>query len=56
MIATRKVDSDIAQLLESQKILLKNPCSGVASITSLVGRFPPFDFSEVDGKSYLWFK
>jgi hypothetical protein len=56
LIATRKVESEIPQLLESQKIPLKNPCTGVASITSLVGRFPPFDYCEVDGKSYMWFR
>lgn len=56
MIATRRVESDITELLESQQIPLKNPCSGIASITSLVGRFPQFDFFEVDGKSYMWIK
>lgn len=55
LIATRKVTSDIDTILESQGI--KTSAKGeIASVTSVVGRLPAFDYMNRNGLCYMRIK
>lgn len=56
-IATKRLTSDIDTTLESQGIVNLSGLNGdLASITSLVGRLPVFDYLNHKGICYMRFK
>jgi hypothetical protein len=56
LIATKKLTTDISNTLVSQGISMSLSSGDVASVTSLVGRVPVFDYQTLDGKCYMRFK
>lgn len=55
-IATKRLTTEIEKTLESQGISMSMKTGDVATVTSLVGRLPVFDYVSLKGKCYMRFK
>lgn len=56
LVATKTLTADIKQTLASQKLELGQIEGNLASVTSLVGRLPVFDYHNLKGVCYLRIK
>ncbi len=56
LLATKTVTTEIKQTLASQKLEMDKLEGSLASVTSLVGRLPVFDYHNLNGVCYLRIK
>ncbi len=56
LLATKTITTEIKQTLASQKLEMDKLDGNLASITSLVGRLPAFDYHNLNGICYLRIK